>query len=63
MARHYASDLEASHALHADAKLLAKVRAGAPVAKSSLVKLPRRYASRHELGSPIAALVSDTRSR
>jgi hypothetical protein len=61
--RHYANDADAARALDADPKLLAKLRAGTPVAKSTVLKLLRRYASRHELGSPAAELVSDTRSR
>lgn len=60
---HYASDLDAACALDADPKLLAKLRAGTPVAKSSLLKMLRRFASLHDLGSPVADLVVDTRSR
>lgn len=60
---HYASDVDAARALDSDPKLLAKLRAGAPVAKSSLLKMLRRFASRHHLGSPVAELVVDTRSR
>jgi hypothetical protein len=63
VSRHYASDIDAARALNADPKLLTKLRAGTPVAKSSLLKLLRRYASMHDLGSPVADLVSDTRSR
>jgi hypothetical protein len=63
VARQYANDKDAARALDADPKLLAKLRAGTPVAKSSVLKLLRRYAARHELASPLADLVSDTRSR
>ncbi|MGD0431139.1 MAG: hypothetical protein ABSA58_08600 [Acetobacteraceae bacterium] len=63
VARHYESDSDAARALDVDPRLLAKSRAGTPLAKSSLLKLLRRYASRHELGSPVADLVLDTRSR
>jgi hypothetical protein len=63
VSRHYPSDIDAARALNADPKLLTKLRAGTPVAKSSLLKLLRRYASMHDLGSPVADLVSDTRSR
>jgi hypothetical protein len=62
VSRHYATDTDAARALNVDAKLLAKLRAGTPVAKSSLLKTLRRYASRHELESPMADLVTDTRS-
>ena len=60
--QHYASDTEASRALKADPKVLAKLRSGTPVAKSTLLKMLRRYASRHDLGSAVADLVVDTRS-
>lgn len=60
---HYASDRDAAYALHADPKLLAKLRAGTPVAKSSLLKTLRRFASRHGLRLPVGDLVVDTRSR
>jgi hypothetical protein len=59
---HYASDAEASRALQAHPKVLTKLRAGTPVAKSTILKLLRRYATRHDLGSPPADLVRDTRS-
>lgn len=63
VSRHYASDLDAAQVFNTDPKLLAKLRAGTPVAKSSLLKLLRRYASRHEVGSPVGDLVVDTRQR
>jgi hypothetical protein len=63
VSRHYASDMDAARALSADPKLLTKLRAGTPVAKSSLLKMLRRYASLHDLGSPVVDLVVDTRSR
>ncbi len=60
---HYASDLDAAGALDSDPKLLTKLRAGMPVAKSSLLKILRRFASRHDLESPVADLVVDQRLR
>jgi hypothetical protein len=63
VSRHYANDLDAARGLDTNTKLLAKLRAGTPVAKSSLLKLLRRYAARHELASPVADLVVDIRSR
>lgn len=63
ISRHYASDMDAARALNADPKLLAKLRAGTPVAKSSLLKMLRRYTSLHDPGSPVAELIVDTRSR
>jgi len=63
IAKHYASDSAASRALKADPKVLAKLRSGAPVPKSTLLKLLRSYAGRHALESAVADLVVDTRSR
>ena len=48
-------------ALKADPKVLARLRSGTPVAKSTLLKMLRRYAGRHDLGSAVADLVVDTR--
>jgi hypothetical protein len=61
ISRHYPSDIEASRALKADPKVLARLRSGTPVAKSTLLKMLRRYVGRHELGSAVADLVVDTR--
>jgi hypothetical protein len=63
VSRHYETDTEAASALKVDPKVLAKLRSGTPVAKSSLLKMLRRTAHRHDLGSPVADLVVDTRSR
>jgi hypothetical protein len=63
VSRHYASDAEASRALNVDPKVLTKLRAGTPVTKSTVLKMLRRYQSRHDLETPFAALVADTRSR
>lgn len=63
VARHYASDDDAARTLHVTPRFLAKVRTRTPVARSSLLKLLRCYAARHELASPIADLVVDTRPR
>jgi hypothetical protein len=62
VSRHYASDREAARALKADPKVLQKLRTGTPVAKSTLLKMVRRYASLHELGSGAPDLIVDTRS-
>jgi len=61
VSQHYASDIEASRALKADPKVLAKLRSGTPVAKSTLLKMLRRYAGRHDVGLAVADLVVDTR--
>jgi hypothetical protein len=63
VARYYGTDRDAARALDVDTKLLAKLRAGTPIAKSSVLRLLRRHGSRHDLGSPVADLVVDTRSR
>jgi hypothetical protein len=63
ISRHYDSDAEAAQNLKTDAKVLAKLRAGTPVAKSSLRRVLTRYASRHPLDSPTGDLIIDTRTR
>ena len=60
--QHYASDTEAGVALKADPKVLTKLRAETPVPKSTVLKMLRRYASRHDLGAALADLVIDKRS-
>ena len=62
VSQHYANDIEAGRVLKADPKVLARLRAGTPVPKSTLLKMLRRYAHQHELGSAITDLVVDTRS-
>ena len=49
--------------LNADPKVLTKLRAGTPMPKSTVLKMLRRYQSRHDLEPPFADLVVDTRSR
>ena len=63
VSRHYASDIEAVQALRAHPKILAKLRTGTPVPKSTVLKMLRRYASEHNLGTALADMVVDTRSR
>jgi len=63
VSQHYANDAEAARALKTNARVLAKLRAGTPVAKSTLVKVLRRYASRHPIGEAAGDLLSDTRAR
>jgi len=60
---HYASDAEAARALKTDPKILARLRSRTPVAKSTLLRALQAFANRHDVGSPIADLVIDTRSR
>ena len=61
--QHYASDAVAARALGTEAKVIAKLRSGTPVARSSLRKILQRYASRHPLGSSGHDLVVDIRTR
>lgn len=63
VSRHYASDLDAARALNADPRLLSRLRAGTPVAKSTLLRMLRRLATLHDLGAPAIDLVADTRPR
>jgi hypothetical protein len=62
VAAHYAGDTEAGQSLKADAKVIAKLRSGTPVAKSTLLKMLRRFAQRHDLGASVDQLIVDTRS-
>jgi len=61
--RHYAGDAEAARALKTRPQVLARLRAGAPVAKATLLKLLRRLTAQHGLGVPAHRLVVDTRTR
>jgi hypothetical protein len=61
VSEHYPNDIEAGRALKVDVKVLAKLRSATPVPKSTLLKMLRRYASRHDLRSGVADLVVDTR--
>jgi hypothetical protein len=62
VSEHYASDTDAGRALKADPKVLTKLRVGTPVPKSTVLKMLRRYASRHYLGTALADLVVAKRS-
>jgi hypothetical protein len=61
VANHYPSDMDAARALHTDPRVLAKLRSGTPVAKSTVLKMLRQAERRHRVGSPIDQLVVDTR--
>jgi hypothetical protein len=63
VSQHYASDIEAGRALKANPRVLAKLRAGTPVAKSTLLKMLRHYAHQHDLDSEVVDLIVDTRAR
>ena len=63
VARHYASDAEASRALKTAPKVLAKLRARTPVPKSTVLHCLHALARQHDIGAPVTDLVVDTRSR
>jgi hypothetical protein len=63
VARHYPSDAEAAFTLRTDPKVLAKLRSGTPVAKSTLLKMLRQSAGKHPLSVPADELVVDVRTR
>jgi hypothetical protein len=61
--RHYASDTAAAQALKTEAKVIAKLRSGLLVARSSLRRVLQRYANGHRLSSSVDELMIDVRSR
>jgi hypothetical protein len=63
VADHHPSDAEAGRAFHTDPKVMEKLRSGAPVAKSTVLKMLRQAARRRRLGAPVEELVVDTRTR
>ncbi len=63
VSRHYPSDEIAARALRTDPKVLARIRQRTPVARSTLLKLLRRFAGLHPIGAPADELIVDTRSR
>jgi hypothetical protein len=63
VASHYSNDIEAARALHTDPRVLEKLRSGAPLAKSTVLKILRQAAYRHPLGASAKELVVDTRVR
>jgi hypothetical protein len=63
VSQHYRSDTEAGRGLETDPKVLAKLRARTPVPKSTVLKILRRYQSRHGHHGDVTDLVEDTRSR
>jgi hypothetical protein len=58
----YRSDAEASRALRTDPRVLARLRSREPVAKSTLLRALQAFACAHDVGSPLADLIIDTRS-
>jgi hypothetical protein len=60
--RHYPNDESAAHALRTNPKVLARIRQQMPVARSTLVKLLRRFGEQHSIGAPADQLIVDIRS-
>jgi hypothetical protein len=63
VAQHYANDQIAASALATDPRVLARLRERTPMAKATLLKLLRRFATQHAIGAVTDALIVDTRSR
>ncbi len=61
VSRHYPNDELAARALRTDPKVLARIRQRTPVARSTLLKLLRRFAGQYPIGAPVGELVVDTR--
>jgi hypothetical protein len=62
-ARQFATENEAARALGVHPRVLAKLGAGRPLAKSSLRRVLQRLANRHQAGTSVDELIVDTRSR
>lgn len=63
VAAHYPDDAAAGRALGTDPRVLARLRARTPVAKSTLLRVLRAFTGRHPAAGPVEDLVVDTRSR
>jgi len=65
VSRHYLDDAAAARALRSDPKVLARLRQRTPVAKSTVLKMLRRFGGLHPivLEASADALIVDTRSR
>lgn len=63
VSQHWPNDETAARALGTDPKVLARLRQRTPVAKSTLLKLLRRFAGLHAIGAPADELIVDTRTR
>jgi hypothetical protein len=63
VSRHYPDDAAAARALRSDPKVLARLRQRTPVAKSTALKVLRRFAGLHPIDASANALIVDTRSQ
>ena len=62
IARHYPDDVPAARALRTELRVLTRLRQGSPMAKSSLLKLLRRFSALHPIETGINDMIKDTRS-
>ena len=58
---HYANDADAGRVLNTDPKVLAKLRSGMPLPKSTILRILRRHAGLYPLPASAAELVDDMR--
>jgi hypothetical protein len=63
VSRHYPDDAAVARALRSDPKVLARLRQRTPVAKSTALKVLRRFAGLHPIDASANALIVDTRSQ
>ena len=63
VSRHYPDDAEAARALRSDPKVLARLRQRTPVAKSTALKMLRRFGELHPMDPSVDSLIVDTRSQ
>jgi hypothetical protein len=63
VSQHYPDDRVAAREFNANPRVVARLREKRPVAKSTLLKMLRRAAGRHPLGSSADQLIIDTRTR
>jgi len=59
----YPDDAAAARALRGDPKVLARLRQRMPVAKSTALKMLRRFGGLHPMDTSVDALIVDTRLR
>ncbi len=62
VSRHYPDDETAARALRSNPKVLVQLRQRSPVARSTLLKLLRRLAALHAIGTTADKMIVDTRS-
>jgi hypothetical protein len=63
VSQHYPNDETAARALGTDPRVLSRLRQQTPMAKSTLLKLLRRFGQLHAIGAAVDTPIVDTRSR